>query len=79
MFFKVYFSKVYVSKVYFCEMYPTCVSSKLCEFIFIVKISFVTVLAYINVYFHKTLPLKIHLIHLWKQYLAVVGQYSQQF
>ena len=60
-------------KVYFCEMYPTCV------FIFIVKISFVTVLAYINVYFHKTLPLKIHLIHLWKQYLAVVGQYSQQF
>ena len=27
-------SKVYLSKVYFCEMYPTCVSSKLCEFIF---------------------------------------------
>ena len=26
-------SKVYLSKVYFCEMYPTCVSSKLCEFI----------------------------------------------
>ena len=23
------------SKVYFCEMYPTCVSSKLCEFIFL--------------------------------------------
>ena len=22
------------SKVYFCEMYPTCVSSKLCEFIY---------------------------------------------
>ena len=31
---KVYSSKVYLSKVYFCEMYPTCVSSKLCEFIF---------------------------------------------
>ena len=30
---KVYFSKVYLSKVFFCEMYPTCVSSKLCEFI----------------------------------------------
>ena len=27
-------SKVYSSKVYFCAMYPTCVSSKLCEFIF---------------------------------------------
>ena len=26
--------KVYLSKEYFCEMYPTCVSSKLCEFIF---------------------------------------------
>ena len=26
-------SKVYLSKEYFCEMYPTCVSSKLCEFI----------------------------------------------
>ena len=26
-------SKVYLSKVYFCEMFPTCVSSKLCEFI----------------------------------------------
>ena len=26
-------SKVYLSKVYFCEMYSTCVSSKLCEFI----------------------------------------------
>ena len=25
--------KVYLSKKYFCEMYPTCVSSKLCEFI----------------------------------------------
>ena len=32
-FFKVSFSKVYLSKVYSCEMYPTCVSSKLCEFI----------------------------------------------
>ena len=30
---KVYFSKVYISKVYFCEMYPTCVTSKLYEFI----------------------------------------------
>ena len=25
--------KVYLTKEYFCEMYPTCVSSKLCEFI----------------------------------------------
>ena len=25
--------KVYLSKEYFCEMYPACVSSKLCEFI----------------------------------------------
>ena len=29
---KVYFSKMLLSKVY--EMYPTCVSSKLCEFIY---------------------------------------------
>ena len=27
------FSKVYLSQVYFCKMYPTCVSSKLCEFV----------------------------------------------
>ena len=27
--------KVYLSKEYFCEMYPTFVSSKLCEFIVI--------------------------------------------
>ena len=27
-------SEVYLSKEYFCEMYPTCVSSKLCKFIF---------------------------------------------
>ena len=26
-------SEVYLSKEYFCEMYPTCMSSKLCEFI----------------------------------------------
>ena len=26
-------SKVYLSEVYFCEMYLTCLSSKLCEFI----------------------------------------------
>ena len=25
--------QVYLSKEHFCEMYPTCVSSKLCEFI----------------------------------------------
>ena len=33
VFFKVHFSEAFLSKVYFCEMYPTCVSSKLCEFI----------------------------------------------
>ena len=27
------YSEVYLSKEYFCKMYPTCVSSKLCEFI----------------------------------------------
>ena len=27
-------SEVYLSKEYFCKMYPTCVSSKLCEYIF---------------------------------------------
>ena len=32
--------KVYLSKEYFCEMYLTCVSSKLCEFIFLYKVSF---------------------------------------
>ena len=26
---------LYLSKEYFCKMYPSCVSSKLCEFIFI--------------------------------------------
>ena len=29
--------KVYLSKEYFCKMYPTCVSSKLCEFIYFEK------------------------------------------
>ena len=29
--------KVYLSKEYFCEMYPTCVSSKLCEFILYIQ------------------------------------------
>ena len=28
-----YFYEVYFPKLYFCEVYPTCVSSKLCEFI----------------------------------------------
>ena len=31
--------KVYLSKEYFCEMYPSCVSSKLCEFISIFGVS----------------------------------------
>ena len=31
--------KVYLSKEYFCEMYPTCVSSKLCEFILVEPVS----------------------------------------
>ena len=26
-------SEVYLPKEYFCKMYPTCVSSKFCEFI----------------------------------------------
>ena len=34
-FLKCIFSKVCLSKVYFCEMYQTCVSAKLCEFILI--------------------------------------------
>ena len=34
VFFELQFSEVFLSKVHFCEMYPTCVSSKLCEFIF---------------------------------------------
>ena len=29
-----HFSKVYFPTVYFCEVYLTCVSSKLCEFIY---------------------------------------------
>ena len=33
VFLKCILSKVCLSKVYFCEMYPTCVSSKHCEFI----------------------------------------------
>ena len=32
--------KVYLSKEYFCEMYPTCVSSKLCEFILVLPLHF---------------------------------------
>ena len=31
-------SEVYLSKEYFCKMYPTCVSSKLCEFISSLKV-----------------------------------------
>ena len=34
-------SEVYLSKEYFCKMYPTCVSSKLCEFFFLVGHPFV--------------------------------------
>ena len=34
--------KVYLSKVYFCKMYPTCVSSKLCEFILTIFLQFFT-------------------------------------
>ena len=34
--------KVYLSKEYFCEMYPTCVSSKLCEFILTIFLQFFT-------------------------------------
>ena len=34
-FAEVYFAEVYFAEVYFCKMYPTCVSSKLPEFIFI--------------------------------------------
>ena len=34
-FLKCIFLKCFLSKVHFCEMYPTCVSSKLCEFIFL--------------------------------------------
>ena len=30
-------SKVYLSKEYFCKIYPTCMSSTLCEFIYCVK------------------------------------------
>ena len=33
-----YFLKCIFSKVYFCEMYPTCVSSKLCEFICVLTV-----------------------------------------
>ena len=32
--------KVYLSKEYLCKMYPTCVSSKLCEFISLHKFVF---------------------------------------
>ena len=32
-------SEVYLSKEYFCKMYPTCVSSKLCKFIYIFLVS----------------------------------------
>ena len=35
VFSKVHFSEVFLFKVHFCEIYPTCVSSKLCEFIFL--------------------------------------------
>ena len=31
--------EVYLSKEYFCKMYPTCVSSKICEFIYIFHVS----------------------------------------
>ena len=32
--------KVYLSKEYFCEMYPSCMSSKLCEFISLLTAAF---------------------------------------
>ena len=34
VFLKVHFSEVFLSKLHFCEMYPICVSSKLCKYIF---------------------------------------------
>ena len=40
--------KVYLSKEYFCEMYPTCVSSKLCEFICFINITFTAQLQYLH-------------------------------
>ena len=42
--------KVYLSKEYFCEMYPTCVSSKLCEFILSEPIPYQLVLSW---YIHQ--------------------------
>ena len=39
-------SEMYLSKEYFCKMYPTCVSSRLCEFIqfWLCKFIFVTII-----------------------------------
>ena len=53
--------KVYFSKKYFCEMYPTCVSSKLCEFILLlIKLSICnTVFAKLT--FVSFCPLFLHL------------------
>ena len=50
------FSKVCLSKMYFCEMYPTCVSSKLCEFIYFIfckfKMSFMFIDLFIKLLSH---------------------------
>ena len=44
--------KVYLSKEYFCKMYPTCVSSKLWEFIFLLIFIQLKTILYI-LYCHK--------------------------
>ena len=45
-----YTTPMYLCKVYFCEMYPTCVSCKLCEFIFWDTLYILC--------FHKNFPLR---------------------
>ena len=45
--------KVYLSKEYFCKMYPTCVSSKLCKFIFFLTHALVPCGPFVVIYVPK--------------------------
>ena len=58
--------KVYLSKEYFCEMYPTCVTSKLCEFIG--KVCLIKVVSDFSYRHWKCLFSRPQLGHFWQKW-----------
>ena len=60
--------KVYSSKVYFCKMYPTCVSSKLCELIF-QQLNCICVASTLGLFYICLLMLSLYNNHVERFYL----------